>query len=124
MNALTPPNADSSSTPYSPRGNHPPKPKPFHMTEPFLDRGLWCFWLTADDAVLHYVSHLNCILPPQYNPFHRRPQSRLLFMINPRYDHQEAWLWIYDQLEVETQNIELSEQWVEAVEQSEDDCCE
>jgi hypothetical protein len=94
----------------------PPKPKPFHMTEPFQDRGLWCFWLTAEEPVLQYVCWLHCILtPPNPTPFHRRAPGRMLFSINPRYDYQEAWLWIYDLLQSETQTVELNAIWDEAL---------
>lgn len=95
----------------------PPKPKPFDMTEPFYENGIWCFWLTADMPVLQFVSHLNCVLnvsflPP---PFALRAHARILIRINPRYDHQEAWLWIYDQLELESGEVELNVAWERAL---------
>lgn len=93
----------------------PPRPRPFDMTEPFLDRGLWCFWLTADERVLQFVSHLHCILAPPSSPFSRRPQGRLLLCINPRYDHEEAWLWIYELLQDETRLVELDDLWINAL---------
>jgi hypothetical protein len=83
------------------------------MTEPFVERGVWCFWLAADEPILQFVNHLNCVLTASFMaaPFLRRPSGRAMIAINPRYDHQEVWLWIYELLEMETQNIELSERW-------------
>lgn len=94
----------------------PPTPKPFHITEPFFDRGLWCFWLTADDEVLEFISHLPCILQPMLSsPFQRRLRGRVMFSFNPRYDHEEAWLWIHELLDTETNFIELNDSWEEAI---------
>jgi hypothetical protein len=94
------------------------------MTEPAMQNGLWSFWLTADDSVLQFVNNLNCILPVAQSPFFRRTSGRVMVSINPRYDHQEAWTWIYSLLEAETQIIDLGETWEEAIElacQSEDE---
>lgn len=101
--------ASGDSTPFP----LPPRPKPFDMTEPFNEHGVWCFWLTADLPVLQFVTHLNCVLnvafmPP---PFAARPHGRVLVRINPRYDHQEAWLWLYEQLELETRPVDLNDTW-------------
>lgn len=95
----------------------PPKPTPFHITEPKFERGLWCFYLTADDDVLSYVRHLHCILQPMSTGsfFSRRLTGRVMFAINPRYDHQETWQWIVDTLGTETSSIELSEKWESAI---------
>ena len=101
----------------------PPKPKPFHMTEPAQERGVWNFWLTAEPEVLQFVCHLHCILQqPQNTLFRsRRPQSRMMFSINPRYDPQETWLWICDLLESETQKVELSDIWLNVLESEEEE---
>ncbi len=95
----------------------PPRPKPFDMTEPFNEHGVWCFWLTADLPVLQFVTHLNCVLNASFMPppFVARPHGRVLVRINPRYDHQEAWLWLYEQLELESSKVELSESWEETL---------
>ncbi|MCU0513201.1 MAG: hypothetical protein MUE40_11590 [Anaerolineae bacterium] len=85
------------------------------MTEPFLDRGLWSFWLAADPYVLEFVTTLSCILQPPFSPFQRRLQGRVLFSINPRYDHMEAWHWIRQTLDEETHFVELSERWENAI---------
>lgn len=37
----------------------PPRPRPFDLTEPFENHGVWCFWLTADVPVLELVARLN-----------------------------------------------------------------
>lgn len=91
----------------------PPRPKPFDMTDPFNEHGVWCFWLTADMPVLQFVTHLNCVLNVSFMPppFVARSHGRVLVRINPRYDHQEAWLWLYEQMELESRQIELSESW-------------
>ena len=103
----------------------PPRPKPFHMTEPLFQNSIWSFWLTADEAVIQYVSHLNCVLsftgsafggsPFSGSPFTRRVGGRVMVSINPRYDHSEAWKWIRHLLEGETQFVELGETWEEAI---------
>jgi hypothetical protein len=85
------------------------------MSEPHQDRGLWCFWLTAEEPVLDYVAHLHCVLPMSTGSFFRRPQGRALFGINPRYDYHEAWLWIKELLEQEARPVELPESWEDAI---------
>ncbi|MBZ0279872.1 MAG: hypothetical protein K8L97_03970 [Anaerolineae bacterium] len=106
----------SSSYPSPGQQSQPPRPMPFHMTDPFQDRGMGCFWLSADDHVLQFVSHLSCVLNMSYmSPFVRRPQGRALIAINPRYDVQEVWLWIYELLETETREIELDQTWENAI---------
>ena len=102
----------------------PPRPKPFHMTDAALQNGLWSFWLTADEPILQYVSNLNCVLSFTGSPFGRRPGGRVMVSINPRYDHLEAWNWIYNTLEGETQIVDLGETWEQAIDwacQSEDE---
>lgn len=99
-----------------------PKPKPFHITEPFHERGLWCFWLSSDDDVLQFVSNLNCILQPSVgSPFGRRLRGRVLFAINPRYDHEETWLWLHEVLESEATWVELNEEWESAIQEAHTD---
>lgn len=93
----------------------PPRPKPFHMTEPILQNGLWSFWLTADDNIIQFVSALNCVLPFANSPFFRRAGGRVLVCINPRYDHLEAWNFINDMLLGETQIVDLGETWETAI---------
>jgi hypothetical protein len=107
----------------------PPRPQPFHMTEATLQNDIWSFWLTADEHVLSYVSHLSCVLnftnsPFSPSPFARRVGGRVMVSINPRYDHDEAWTWIRQLLEGETQFVELGETWEQAIDwacQSEDE---
>ena len=63
--------------------------------------------------------HLYCILQQPLAPspfFARRPQNRMLFSINPRYDHQEAWLWIHEMLECESKDVELADMWNQILE--------
>jgi hypothetical protein len=94
-----------------------PKPKPFHITEPHQERGLWCFWLTADDEVLHFVSDFHCIIMPTFGrvPFGRKLMGRIMFAFNPRYDHEETWLWLHEVLESETKQVELNDTWEAAI---------
>lgn len=106
--------ADSKSA-NKRRRLEPPQPRPYHITEPFQERGLWCFWLTADQTVLDFVLHLSCILQVPSNPFQRRLRGRMLLSINPRYDHEEAWLWVNELLESEAKTIDLQASWEEAI---------
>lgn len=95
----------------------PPKPKPFDMSEPFQQsNGLWCFWLTADPHIIKFVSHLSCILPAPAPPFTRSTPGRTLFSINPRYQPEDAWIWVHRLLEGETEDVELSDIWADALE--------
>jgi hypothetical protein len=102
--------------------SRPPKPKPFHMSEPFQQPGgLWCFWLTADDPILRFVGYLSCVMNiGNAAPFPRSSRGHVMFGINPRYDHEEAWMWIYRMLESETQPVELGSLWTEALEDEEE----
>lgn len=98
-----------------------PKPKPFHITEPQQEQGLWCFWLSADDTILRYVYNLNCILMPKFGgmPFGRdKLRGRIKFAINPRYDHEETWLWLHDILTSETTIVELGTNWETAIDEA------
>ena len=94
-----------------------PKPRPYHITEPHQERGLWCFWLTADDDVLRFVHNLNCTITPAHNGsrFGRQLAGRVMFAFNPRYDHEETWLWLHEVLESETISVELAETWEDAI---------
>jgi hypothetical protein len=118
-NSKPKPSLTPSSTPLP-----PPRPKPFDMTEPHFNQGLWSFWLTAEPPVLTYVSHLPCVLQQAVgSPFlGRRPtQHRQMFTINPRYDYQEAWLWIYQQLDSEAREVELNDVWEGALTDADDE---
>lgn len=95
-----------------------PQPRPFHITEPFQERGLWCFWLTAEQDVLEYVRYLPCLLSPAHSPFHRRVRGREMFSINPRYDYEDAWLWLIEVLESESHPVELNDDWESAIKQA------
>jgi len=94
-----------------------PKPHPFHITEPKQNKGLWCFWLTAEDDVLRFVYNLNCILLPPFgsSSFGRKLNGRVLFAINPRYDYEETWLWLNEVLDSEANLVELDDSWESAI---------
>jgi hypothetical protein len=113
MDTPTPPLHSASGA-----GHLPPIPKPFHMSELFYERGLWCFWLTADEGVLQYVTHLPCVLSATFpgGSLLRRRGARMLVEINPRYHREEAWAWISDVLEGETRLVELEAGWETAIE--------
>jgi hypothetical protein len=55
------------------------------------------------------------VLPFWGLPFFHRPSRRVLVKLNPRYDPQEAWHWLYLMIESEAQSIELGEQWEAAI---------
>ena len=38
-----------------------------------------------------------------------------MFAINPRYDHEETWLWITELMESETKLVELNDIWETAI---------
>lgn len=98
-----------------------PSPSPYHITDPFQERGLWCFWLSADDEVLRYIADLSCILHASNgSPFQRRLQGRVKFAFNPRYDHEEAWLWINEILESETNAVDLHDTWEAAIDDAQE----
>jgi hypothetical protein len=96
----------------------PPKPKAFHMTELVCERGIWSFCLTAEEPIFQFVNRLNCVLPFLNSPFMRRPILRAVVSINPRYDPQEAWNWIYALLEMEAQKVDLDEVWETAIDEA------
>jgi hypothetical protein len=48
-------------------------------------------------------------------PFNQNPQMRVLYTINPRYNHQEAWDWIRELLETEAHTVELNDVWENAL---------
>jgi hypothetical protein len=102
------------------RASVPPTPKPFDMSEPVQQPGgLWGFWLTADDDILRYVANLNCILNASAPPaFSRTLRGRRLFSINPRYDHEDAWLWIFALLEAEAKKVTLTDTWEDALKEA------
>ncbi len=94
-----------------------PQPEHFHITEPEFERGLWCFWLTADRCILEFVNKIYCIMEA---PHHRvlpgrQLEDRTKFAINPRYNHQEIWKWLCQVLEVEARHIMLDAQWEDAI---------
>lgn len=94
--------------------------KPFHMTEPVFEDDLWCLWIYADSQILSYVQELECIIKaPHYRQLPGLPpEKRIKVAINPRYDYQEVWLWLWDILELETKHTTLSEQWENALSQA------
>src|SRR5688572_20300087 len=102
-----------SNMPLEPLPNRPsglpPRPKPFHITEPVFQNGLWVFWLTADENIIQFVNTLNCILPFANSPFFRRSGGRVMVSINPRYDHREAWTFINELLQGETETVDLGD---------------
>ncbi|MEO1253798.1 MAG: hypothetical protein AAFY41_02770 [Bacteroidota bacterium] len=97
-----------------------PQRSNFHMTEPQNEQGLWCFWITvACESTLDYVRSLDCIIaPPHYRELPGvSDQRRTKLAINPCYDYAEAWLWVHDELCVETRAIELDNTLEKAIEE-------
>ena len=98
-----------------------PKPKPFHITEPVLNNGLWSFWLTAEDEVLAFVQNLHCMQIAQKSRFgssrfQAKLSGRAHFTINPRYNHDEIWAWLHEVLTAEANTVALSDSWESAIE--------
>lgn len=50
------------------------------------------------------------------NTFGRHLRGRVLFALNPRYEHRETWVWITDLLESETKPVALDAEWENAIE--------
>jgi hypothetical protein len=94
----------------------PPKAQPFHMSELFTERGVWSFWLTADETLTRFVNHLPCVVAAPTTPFGQRKMgARSLIMIDARYDAHQAWAWIREMLEAETVTVELRDDWEQAI---------
>lgn len=83
------------------------KPKPFVMENPEqYAPGKWQFSLTAPDSLITFTKNLACVVNvvPIYGESH-------LVVINPRWDYQEAWMFIYEQLESESNETKLDDVW-------------
>jgi hypothetical protein len=89
------------------------KPQPFVMENPVniaSGSGNWQFWLTLPQdkrSLYDVVASWDCVSHLHYEDVWRRASV----IIDPRYDYEEAWLWIYEQLQIETAVVELSEFW-------------
>lgn len=85
-------------------------PAPYHISEPIFEDGLWCFWLTANDDIIHYVLHLDfIILPPKFRILPGLlPSGRTKYAISPRYIFEEAWIKLQECLDMECNNVDLS----------------
>lgn len=80
------------------------KPKSFVMNNPgqFGIGGTWAFRLYAEPSLIAFVANL----APVYDLFSYTSESCAV-SIDPRWDYEEAWLWIYEQLETEAQEVDL-----------------
>lgn len=86
------------------------KPLPFLMENPFRQHtgsGDWHFWLKADMPIYEFVRSLDCIAHVHYEDV----WQRAWVSINPLYDYEEAWLFVYSEIEAETRRIELDKVW-------------
>lgn len=84
----------------------------FDMTNPEFfpsSSGEWKFWLAADDHIYDLVSRFDCVSWFHYEEV----WGRAWVTISPLYDYETAWLWIYEQLEVETSEVDLGDVWGE-----------
>ncbi len=82
------------------------KRKPFMMHNPTEHGARWLFMLEADENIRKFAETLPCVqvvLGLNGDTCH--------VYIDTRYDYEEAWLWIYEQLENETRQVDLSEVW-------------
>jgi hypothetical protein len=80
------------------------KPKPFVMEEP---GGGHILLITIDHQYHDFIRAMPCV-----EFVNARPESSSIHVfIDRRYDIDEAWLWIYEQLEAETSKVELSDVW-------------
>lgn len=85
-------------------------PKPFVMNEPhaYLP-GRWEFVLYISEEYIGFVQSLACV--SRVEDFQAAYKDEFHVHINSRYDHQEAWQWIYEQIESEMNEIKLSSLW-------------
>jgi hypothetical protein len=81
------------------------KPKAFVMSEPQFV-GVWLFMLTIDRKYWDFVKRMPCV-----NTTSELSGNNIHVWIDPRYDYEEAWLWIYEQLETETHEVVLGAVW-------------
>lgn len=83
------------------------KPKAFVMSEPMLlGVGIWMFSLTIDRKHWEFVENMPCVRTTVELSRHH-----MHVWIDERYDYEEAWLWIYEQLEAETREVQLGDMW-------------
>lgn len=72
----------------------------------------YAFWLTTDDQkLLAAVYSMNCVAAMKRH----KPTGRILVAIHDDHDPDEAWHWIYSELETAVNTIELDDLWHEAV---------
>ncbi len=72
----------------------------------------FAFWLTTTDRkLLATVSSMNCVASVKRH----RPTGRILVAISTDHDPDEAWHWIYRELEEAASYVELDDIWVEAL---------
>ncbi len=87
--------------------------KYFEMGEP-ARIGLnteFAFWLTAEnDLLLERAASLNCVVSVL-----EVEDGRSLVEISEDHDPDEAWHWIYSELEAEMQFVDLDPLWEEAM---------
>jgi len=89
------------------------KPKAFALDNPIINHGQCLIPLVIDQRYHEFVRAMPCTL--RVDDFMSMP-NLLHLHIDPRYDFEEAWLWIYEQLEAETNKVELGDVWGKAIE--------
>lgn len=83
------------------------KPKAFVMSEPVAHiLNHWIVMIAIDYAYFDFIRAMPCVLSTE-----AWIGREIRVYIDPRYDYEEAWLWIYEQLETETREVELGEVW-------------
>ena len=84
-------------------------PKPFVMENPkFIGRNhdVCMIKMTVDRKHWDFIEAMPCVeatIELNGNAIH--------VWLDARYDYEEAWLWIYEQLEAETREVDLGEVW-------------
>lgn len=80
----------------------------FVLENPTLEKNRWLSVLTADFRLIPFLKEFEGI--EYINPLNP-PTIHLWF--DPRYDHEELWLALYEALEVESKLIDT---WADALE--------
>jgi len=81
------------------------KKKLFVMQEPkAINSEQYLFRLYAEPNILEFVENLDCVATvTKFTTM----SDQIDVWLNPLYDYEEAWLFIFEQLEIETLKVEL-----------------
>ncbi len=103
----------------------------FTMSEPKPFKGLgakYAFWLTTSEkSLVEFVKTINCVAfvssagnPPLSRTTVSKSDNtaqplRVLVAVNDDFDADEAWHWIYQELDDEARFVQLDSIWEDAI---------